>query len=78
MRKFIVRVSKDIRNSLQEAFEPQPSVGSTSIGQSSRPNTIGTFASSYYASRRDGIDKGGEDNVGNGEWMLINNNKFII
>ena len=46
--------NKDIGDSFQEALNSQPSINSTSIRQSSRPNTTGTSTSNFGAFRGGG------------------------
>ena len=54
--------SKDIDHSFEAALNSHPSADSTSVGQSSRPNVVGTSVSSYNGSRGRSDDEG--DNVG--------------
>lgn len=61
--------NKDTGDSLQEGFNSQPLIDSTSIGKSSRPSSISTSTLNYDVSRgdrtNDGDDDRGNDNVRN-------------
>ena len=74
--------NKDTRDSLQEGFNSQPSIDSTSIGNRSRPSAMSTSTLNYDASRGDGTNDGTMIDVmimlEMIEGMLSNNNKVKI
>ena len=70
--------NKDIGDSFQEALNSQPSIDSTSIRQSSRPNTTGTSTSNFDAFRGGGTMIEVMMILKMIEIMLDNNNKVNI
>ena len=62
--------TKDIEDSFQRALYSHQKVDSMSVGQSSRPSTASTFASSYDGSRGR-TDDGGDNARGDIDWGML-------